>query len=126
MACGPGVEARSGGFTRHESLGVAGDGVVFRVAADDWSGAAPLRGSAEIAARLQMHYALRGALDAVQSPHKNAPVLAAGGTKFADAVNAVSSKLTLAAMQAMNKAVGVDKKTPKAVAAAFLKANGLT
>jgi len=60
------------------------------------------------------------------APIVSKKVLAAGGTEFADAVNAVSSKLTLAAMQAMNKAVGVDKKTPKAVAAAFLKANGLT
>ena len=28
-------------------------------------------------------------------------------------------------MQAMNKAVAIDKKTPAAVASAFLKANGL-
>ena len=40
-------------------------------------------------------------------------------------VNAVSAKLTNAAMIAMNKAVAVDKKTPAAVAKAFLKANGL-
>jgi glycine betaine/choline ABC-type transport system substrate-binding protein len=40
-------------------------------------------------------------------------------------VNALSAKLTTAAMVAMNKAVGVDKKSPAAVAAAFLKANGL-
>jgi osmoprotectant transport system substrate-binding protein len=48
-----------------------------------------------------------------------------GGSDFASVVNAVSAKLTLPAMQAMNKAVAVDKKTPAAVAAAFLKANGL-
>ena len=51
--------------------------------------------------------------------------LAAGGTDLANAINAVSAKLTIPAMIAMNKAVGVDKKTPAAVAAAFLKANGL-
>jgi osmoprotectant transport system substrate-binding protein len=59
-----------------------------------------------------------------------APIVAkslvtAGGSKFTSAVNAVSAKLTNAAMIAMNKAVGVDKKTPAAVAKAFLKANGL-
>jgi osmoprotectant transport system substrate-binding protein len=59
-----------------------------------------------------------------------APILAkslvtAGGSKFTSTVNAVSAKLTNAAMIAMNKAVGVDKKTPAAVAKAFLKANGL-
>jgi osmoprotectant transport system substrate-binding protein len=47
------------------------------------------------------------------------------GSKFTNAVNAVSAKLTNAAMIAMNKAVAVDKKTPAAVAKAFLKANGL-
>jgi glycine betaine/choline ABC-type transport system substrate-binding protein len=40
-------------------------------------------------------------------------------------VNAVSAKLTIPAMIAMNKAVAVDKKSPAAVAKAFLKANGL-
>jgi osmoprotectant transport system substrate-binding protein len=47
------------------------------------------------------------------------------GPKFTNTVNAVSAKLTNPAMIAMNKAVAVDKKTPAAVAAAFLKANGL-
>ncbi len=47
------------------------------------------------------------------------------GSKFTSTVNAVSAKLTNAAMIAMNKAVAVDKKTPAAVAKAFLKANGL-
>ena len=47
------------------------------------------------------------------------------GPKFTNTVNAVSAKLTNQAMIAMNKAVAVDKKTPAAVAAAFLKANGL-
>jgi osmoprotectant transport system substrate-binding protein len=48
-----------------------------------------------------------------------------GGAAFAAAVNAVSAKLTLAAIRAMNKAVAIDKKTPAEVADAFLKANGL-
>jgi len=52
-------------------------------------------------------------------------VISAYGAKFTDTVNAVSAKLTNAAMIAMNKAVDVDKKKPAAVAAAFLKANGL-
>jgi osmoprotectant transport system substrate-binding protein len=47
------------------------------------------------------------------------------GTLLANTCNAVSSKLTLAAMQAMNKAYVVDKATPKEIAAGFLKANGL-
>ena len=40
-------------------------------------------------------------------------------------VNAVSAKLTTKAIAAMNKAVGVDKKSPADVADAFLKANHL-
>ena len=48
-----------------------------------------------------------------------------GGGKFTSTVNAVSAKLTNAAMIAMNKAVAIDKKTPEEVAKAFLKANGL-
>ncbi|HSS75082.1 MAG TPA: ABC transporter substrate-binding protein [Gaiellaceae bacterium] len=52
-------------------------------------------------------------------------VIAAYGAKFTNTVNAVSTKLTNGAMIAMNKAVDVDKKKPAAVAAAFLKANGL-
>jgi osmoprotectant transport system substrate-binding protein len=52
--------------------------------------------------------------------------LAAGGSKLSDTINAVSAKLTIPAMIAMNKAVAIDKKTPAAVAAAFLKANGLS
>ncbi len=47
------------------------------------------------------------------------------GPKFRQAMNAVSAKLTLPAMIAMNKAVAIDKKSPQAVASAFLKANGL-
>jgi osmoprotectant transport system substrate-binding protein len=49
----------------------------------------------------------------------------AGGAPFAKVVDAVSAKLTLAAMRAMNKAVAIDKKSPAAVAKQFLQANGL-
>ena len=44
---------------------------------------------------------------------------------LAKIVNGVSAKLTTAAIAAMNKAVGVDKKSPADVANAFLKANHL-
>jgi glycine betaine/choline ABC-type transport system substrate-binding protein len=48
-----------------------------------------------------------------------------GGAALAKVVNAVSAKLTVKAISAMNKAVAVDKKSPASVASAFLKANGL-
>jgi osmoprotectant transport system substrate-binding protein len=48
-----------------------------------------------------------------------------GGSAFAAAVNAVSAKLSVPAIRAMNKAVGIDKKSAADVADAFLKANGL-
>jgi osmoprotectant transport system substrate-binding protein len=47
------------------------------------------------------------------------------GPKFATTVNAVSAKLTLPAIIAMNKAVEVDKHSAASVAKSFLKANGL-
>jgi len=59
------------------------------------------------------------------APVVSKKLVAAYGAKFTSAVNAVSAKLTNTAMIAMNKAVAVDKKTPAAVAKAFLKANGL-
>jgi osmoprotectant transport system substrate-binding protein len=49
----------------------------------------------------------------------------ANGSLLAKTANAVSAKLTLPAMQAMNKAYYVNKATPKEIAAGFLKANGL-
>jgi osmoprotectant transport system substrate-binding protein len=49
----------------------------------------------------------------------------ASGTLLVNTCNAVSAKLTLAAMRAMNKAYYVDKATPKQIATGFLKANGL-
>ena len=59
------------------------------------------------------------------APVVSQKTLAAGGSKLSQTVNAVSAKLTIPAMIAMNKAVAIDKKTPAAVASAFLKANGL-
>ena len=47
------------------------------------------------------------------------------GSKFTSTLNAVSAKLTIPAMIAMNKAVAIDKKLPSTVARQFLKANGL-
>jgi osmoprotectant transport system substrate-binding protein len=47
------------------------------------------------------------------------------GARFTTTINKVSALLTVKAMQAMNKAVGVDKKPAAKVADAFLKANGL-
>jgi osmoprotectant transport system substrate-binding protein len=59
------------------------------------------------------------------APVVSKKLVSALGPRFTATVNAVSAKLTNAAMIAMNKAVDVDKKKPAAVAAAFLKANGL-
>jgi osmoprotectant transport system substrate-binding protein len=47
------------------------------------------------------------------------------GALLVSTANAVSSKLTLPAMQAMNKAYYVNKATPKEIAHGFLAANGL-
>lgn len=47
------------------------------------------------------------------------------GSKLTSTVNRVSRLLTVKAIAAMNKAVGIDKKPAADVAAAFLKANGL-
>jgi osmoprotectant transport system substrate-binding protein len=49
----------------------------------------------------------------------------ANGSLLASVCNTVSSKLTLPAMQAMNKAYYVNKATPKQIAHRFLAANGL-
>jgi osmoprotectant transport system substrate-binding protein len=48
-----------------------------------------------------------------------------GGAKLAATINAVSAKLTVKAMIAMNKAVAIDKKSPEDVASAFITANKL-
>jgi osmoprotectant transport system substrate-binding protein len=57
-----------------------------------------------------------------------APVVSkklASDQRLVDTVDAVSAKLTLAAMKQMNKAVAIDKQQPAAVAKQFLQANGL-
>ena len=59
------------------------------------------------------------------APIVKASVAQAAGSDFAKTVNAVSAKLSLPAIIAMNKAVIVDKKTPADVAKQFLQANGL-
>jgi osmoprotectant transport system substrate-binding protein len=59
------------------------------------------------------------------APVVSATVLSKEGPAFADTINAVSRKLTLPAIQAMNAAVSVNKAAPATVAATFLKANGL-
>ncbi len=62
------------------------------------------------------------------APEVRNDLLAKLGSKkalFVSTLNAVSAKLTQPAILAMNSAVVNNKKTPKAVASAFLKANGL-
>jgi osmoprotectant transport system substrate-binding protein len=59
------------------------------------------------------------------APIVSKKIAKAGGKKFTKAVNAVSAKLTIKAMIAMNKAVAIDKQSPTKVASAFLKANHL-
>jgi osmoprotectant transport system substrate-binding protein len=48
------------------------------------------------------------------------------GAKFTTTIDKVTRLLTVKAIAAMNRAVGIDKKDPAAVAKAFLKANRLT
>jgi osmoprotectant transport system substrate-binding protein len=59
------------------------------------------------------------------APIVKTSVVNALGSKFTSTVNAVSAKLTLKAIIAMNKAVIVDKQSAAKVAGSFLKANGL-
>jgi osmoprotectant transport system substrate-binding protein len=62
------------------------------------------------------------------APEVSNKLLTALGSKaalFKSTLNAVDAKLTQKAILAMNSAVVNNKQTPKAVAAAFLKANGL-
>jgi osmoprotectant transport system substrate-binding protein len=47
------------------------------------------------------------------------------GPEFAATINQVSALLTIPAIQQMNKAVTIEKQSPKSVATQFLKANGL-
>jgi osmoprotectant transport system substrate-binding protein len=59
------------------------------------------------------------------APIVKSSVVTALGAKFSSTVNAVSAKLTLPAIIAMNKAFYVDKKSAASIAKSFLKANGL-
>jgi osmoprotectant transport system substrate-binding protein len=59
------------------------------------------------------------------APVVKTSIVEEAGPTFAQTINAVSAKLTQDAIVAMNKAVIIDKQSPKSVAAAFLKANGL-
>ncbi len=60
------------------------------------------------------------------APIVKASVATALGSRFTSTVNAVSAKLTLPAIIAMNKAFYVDKQPAAKIAKAFLKANGLS
>jgi osmoprotectant transport system substrate-binding protein len=59
------------------------------------------------------------------APIVKASVAMAAGSKFAATVNAVSAKLTIPAIVAMNKAFYVNQEPAATIAKAFLKANGL-
>ena len=48
------------------------------------------------------------------------------GAKFTSTINKVTNLLTVKAIAAMNRAVGINKKDPEDVAAAFLKANSFS
>jgi osmoprotectant transport system substrate-binding protein len=59
------------------------------------------------------------------APVVSKKVLAAEGPAFEATLNAVSAKLTTAAVQQMNAAVSLDKQSASSVAKTFLAANGL-
>jgi osmoprotectant transport system substrate-binding protein len=59
------------------------------------------------------------------APVVDRDLVSENGARFTSTVNKVSALLSVKAMQAMNKAVGVDKKPAAKVADTFLKANGL-
>jgi osmoprotectant transport system substrate-binding protein len=52
-------------------------------------------------------------------------VLTAHGPRLRAAIDAVSARLTTSAMRAMNGAVDIDERTPRAVASQFLREQGL-
>jgi osmoprotectant transport system substrate-binding protein len=60
------------------------------------------------------------------APVVSKKLLTEEGPAFAQTLNAVSALLTNHVMQQLNAAVDIDKLDPAAVAAKFLKANGLT
>jgi osmoprotectant transport system substrate-binding protein len=59
------------------------------------------------------------------APVVDRELAAALGPSFRKTVDAVSTKLTDAAIIAMNSAVAIDQKSPASIAKQFLKANGL-
>jgi osmoprotectant transport system substrate-binding protein len=59
------------------------------------------------------------------APVVDKDLIADNGAKFTSTLNKVTSLLTVKAIAAMNRAVGVNKKPADKVASAFLKANGL-
>ena len=70
---------------------------------------------------------LPGPNDGVQhvAPALSRKLVTENGTRLTSALNAVSSKLTLRAMIAMNKPVAIDKRPAARVAEQFLRGNGL-
>ena len=66
--------------------------------------------------------------DSVVLPRKGnlTKLVAEYGTKFTSTINKVTRLLTVKAIAAMNRAVGINKKPAEDVAAAFLEANSLT
>ena len=60
------------------------------------------------------------------APVVSKKLVAEYGTRFTSTIDKVTKLLTVKAIAAMNKAVGVDKKPAADVAAAFLQANGLS
>jgi osmoprotectant transport system substrate-binding protein len=59
------------------------------------------------------------------APVVDRDLVSENGARFTTTINRVTALLTVRAMQAMNKAVGVDKKPAAKVADSFLKANNL-
>ena len=59
------------------------------------------------------------------TPVVSSSALRAEGPAFAATLNAVSRALTMRAMQQLNAAVALDRKSPVDVAREFLQANGL-
>jgi osmoprotectant transport system substrate-binding protein len=59
------------------------------------------------------------------APVVDRKLVSENGARFTSTVNKVSSLLTVRAIAAMNKAVGIDKKPASRVADAFLRANDL-
>jgi len=81
--------------------------------------------SASIGARPEFKLVFGVQPVAPEVSNKLLTALGSQAARFKSTMNAVSAKLTQKAILAMNSAVVNNKQTPKAVASAFLKANGL-